>query len=78
MSQEMTGANLHLPNLTIQGFRGIADLTIPTLGRVNLITGRNNTGKSSILEAFASLCAKCGPTSNSGNYWRSRRALSAL
>ena len=43
---------MHYPNLTIQGFRGIKNLTIPQLGRVTLITGKNNTGKSSILEAL--------------------------
>ena len=40
--------DLHFPNLTIKGFRGIRELTIPQLGRVNLITGKNNTGKSSV------------------------------
>ena len=45
-------SELHFPNLTIKGFRGIRELTIPRLGRVNLITGKNNTGKSSILEAM--------------------------
>lgn len=44
--------DLHFPNLTIKGFRGIRELTIPQLGRVNLITGKNNTGKSSVLEAL--------------------------
>ena len=45
-------SELHFPNLTIKGFRGIKELTIPQLGRVNLITGKNNTGKSTILEAL--------------------------
>ena len=44
--------DLHFPNLTIKGFRGIRELTIPQLGRVNLITGKNSTGKSSVLEAL--------------------------
>ena len=43
---------LHFPDLHIYGFRGIKDLDIPRLGRVTLITGKNNTGKSSILEAL--------------------------
>ena len=33
-------------------FRAFRDVSIAGLGRVNLITGRNNTGKSSILEAL--------------------------
>ena len=45
-------SELHFPNLTIKGFRGIKELTIPNLGRVNLITGKNNTGKSTVLEAL--------------------------
>ena len=45
-------SDLHFPDLSIKGFRGIKNLTIPRLGRVTLITGRNNTGKSSILEAL--------------------------
>ena len=45
-------SELHFPNLHIHGFRGIKDLDIPCLGRVTLITGKNNTGKSSILEAL--------------------------
>ena len=43
--------DLHYPDLRIQGFRGIKDLEVPQLGRVTLITGKNNTGKTSILEA---------------------------
>lgn len=45
-------SDLHYPDLQIQGFRGIKDLSIPQLGRVTLITGKNNTGKSSVLEAL--------------------------
>ena len=45
-------SELQLPDLSIKGYRGIRDLSIPRLGRVTLITGKNNTGKSSILEAL--------------------------
>lgn len=48
---------LHFPDLSIRGFRGIADLHIPQLGRATLLTGKNNTGKTSILEALL-LCAQ--------------------
>ena len=51
MSAEPYLKRLHLPSLSIKGFRGISDLSIPRLGRVTLITGMNNTGKTSILEA---------------------------
>ncbi|MCQ8119445.1 AAA family ATPase [Methylomonas rosea] len=41
-----------LTNLRIKNFRMLEDLKIPRLGRVNLIVGKNNSGKSSILEAI--------------------------
>ena len=45
-------SELHYPDLFIRGFRGLSDLSLSSLGRVNLITGKNNSGKSSILEAL--------------------------
>ena len=42
-------------SIRIQNFRGIKDLKINDLGRVNLIVGANNVGKSSVLEALALL-----------------------
>lgn len=36
----------------IKRFRALADLEIAFLGKVNLITGKNNSGKSSLLEAI--------------------------
>ena len=47
-------ASLALPSLEVQGFRGFQDLRIEKLGRVNLIVGKNNIGKSSLLEAIES------------------------
>jgi len=41
-----------LNNLRIKNFRMLEDLEIPKLGRVNLIVGKNNSGKSTILEAL--------------------------
>ncbi len=43
---------LAISKLSISNFRTFKGLTIGGLGRVNLITGRNNTGKSSVLEAI--------------------------
>ena len=40
-----------LSSIRIQNFRRFADLEIPRLGLVNLLVGRNGTGKSSFLEA---------------------------
>ena len=43
---------LKIQNLTLKHFRAFRELHINGLGRVNLITGKNNTGKSSLLEAL--------------------------
>lgn len=40
-----------LNSLRIQGFRAFRDLEIAPLGRVNLLVGRNNIGKTTVLEA---------------------------
>jgi hypothetical protein len=42
---------LRLPNLEIRNIRAFEHLVVERLGRVNLITGRNNVGKTSLLEA---------------------------
>ena len=39
-------------SVQLSRFRAFRNLSIQGLGRVNLITGRNNTGKSSVLEAL--------------------------
>ena len=44
-------SRLHLPSLSIDGFRGIKNLSIPRLGRVTLIAGRNGIGKTTVLDA---------------------------
>jgi hypothetical protein len=41
-----------IATLTVENFRALRQLKITGIGRVNLITGRNNTGKSSVLEAL--------------------------
>ena len=43
--------------LRISNVRGIKDLAIDNLGRVNLVVGANNVGKTSLLEALALLHA---------------------
>ncbi|MCG7849804.1 MAG: AAA family ATPase [ANME-2 cluster archaeon] len=41
-----------LESLEIKNFRILEDFRVPTLGKVNLIVGKNNSGKSSVLEAL--------------------------
>lgn len=41
-----------ISSLAIDGFRALADLKIDGLGKVNLVTGKNNSGKSTLLEAI--------------------------
>lgn len=41
-----------LPNLEVSNFRAIQRLSLPRLVRVNLFVGKNNSGKSSLLEAL--------------------------
>lgn len=47
-----------LNSLTIRGFRLFENLEIMKLGRVNLIVGKNNVGKSSLLEALRLYAAR--------------------
>lgn len=47
--------------MIIERFRSLRQLKLEALGRVNLITGRNNTGKSSILEALRILSSDASP-----------------
>ena len=41
-----------LSSLKIKNFRSLQDVEIPKLGRLNLIVGNNNSGKSSLIEAL--------------------------
>ncbi|MES2207705.1 MAG: AAA family ATPase [Pseudomonadota bacterium] len=43
---------MKLKSLHIQNFRALEDFTVQKLGRLNLIVGKNNSGKSSVLEAL--------------------------
>ena len=70
-----SNGNLHLPNLTIKGFRGIKDLSIPRLGRVTLVAGKNGAGKTTLLEAVQVYAAR-GQYAALEGLLRSREELS--
>lgn len=44
-------SKLKLDNLHVKNFRSLRNVQIDKLGRLNLVTGRNNVGKTSLLEA---------------------------
>lgn len=48
-----------LSTISIKNFKNLDGLAINSLSRVNLITGQNNSGKSTLLEAIALYLAKC-------------------
>ena len=50
-----------LDNVTIDGFRGLRKLRLDDLGRFNILVGKNNCGKTSVLEAFSILCNPLEP-----------------
>jgi len=52
MTAEQTIMSLILDSLEIKNFRAFKHLRIEKLGRVNLIVGKNNVGKSSVLDAL--------------------------
>lgn len=54
-------SSLHLPSLKITGFRGFDSLTIPRLGRVTLLAGRNSVGKTTVLDAVRLFVARGRP-----------------
>ncbi len=51
-------SSLLLPDLYIENFRGISKLSIPRLGRVTLLAGRNGVGKTSVLDAVSVFAAR--------------------
>lgn len=53
---------LPVSTLTVTRFRSLRNLTVGPFGRVNLITGKNNTGKSTLLEAIRLLASGGSPS----------------
>jgi AAA15 family ATPase/GTPase len=47
-----------LKSIKIENFRGFKSFELQQLGRINLLVGENNSGKTSILEAVQLLCSR--------------------
>jgi hypothetical protein len=50
--------NTMLRTIRIQNFRGFRSFELNNLGRLNLLVGTNNSGKTSVLEAIQLLCSR--------------------
>ncbi len=48
-------------NIHVEGFRGISNLDVDGLRQITLLVGKNNTGKTSVLEAILLLCGATNP-----------------
>ena len=58
MNDNPNDSGLLLPDLYIENFRGIRKLSIPRLGRVTLLAGRNGVGKTTVLDAIKVYAAR--------------------
>ncbi|MDR0379015.1 MAG: AAA family ATPase [Candidatus Accumulibacter sp.] len=47
-----------IESVRITGYRGLRDLSMEGLGRINLLVGKNNSGKTSVLEALYLMAAR--------------------
>jgi len=62
--------------LTISGFKGFVELELPHLSRITLLGGRNNAGKTSVLEALFTLFDRLNPQMMLRQYaWRNVETL---
>lgn len=52
---------LSFTQIEINGFRGLRSLNLEGLGRINVLVGNNNSGKTSVLEALSILCQPQNP-----------------
>ncbi len=60
----------HFETLTIKQFRGLQESELSQLGRINLLVGPNNSGKTSILEAISAYCSPLDPLEWLNIAWR--------
>lgn len=51
---------MKMNSLVIENFRSLESLSLPNLGRINLLVGKNNSGKTSVLESLRVLSSGGG------------------
>ena len=44
---------IHVKNVTIEAYRGISNLKLDNLNHINVLTGDNNSGKTSVMEVLS-------------------------
>jgi hypothetical protein len=59
-----------ISSIQIQGYRGFERFSMDKLGRLNLLVGTNNSGKTSVLEALYLLSSRGDPTALWQLLWR--------
>jgi recombinational DNA repair ATPase RecF len=59
-----------ISSLHIEGYRGFEDFEMNDLGRINLLVGTNNSGKTSVLEAIYLLSTAGDPASLGQLLWQ--------
>jgi AAA15 family ATPase/GTPase len=64
-----------IPSLHITGFKLFRDLELPKLGSLNLFVGKNNTGKTCLLEAVSSAIKSSHNQTNISAAQHDRRAV---
>ena len=66
-------------NLRIENFRGFDSIELKGFNRINLLMGKNNCGKSSVLEGILLLIGLHNPTLPSSiNFYYSFKPLASL
>ena len=59
-----------ISSIQIRGYRGFEEFEMIDLGRVNLLVGKNNSGKTSVLEAIYLLVSRGDPSALWNVIWR--------
>ncbi len=68
-------STLNLNSLEIRNFRAFRDLKIEHLGRVNLLVGKNNVGKTNLLEAIQLYASRASTPTFIWEIMRARREV---